>query len=232
MHCKGLETKESIFSKKDILTGLMEKTIESEIKSRNFKFNNEVFYSCSITECERRIIYRANGVKSETAPSVMEAYSQQAVKNKWITFFSDSKKLKLIEKNLTVADCSVNLIGKVDGVLKLGDLLMIFMVHGLSSEEYNIICERGARRKQIAEIMINMWLAEIPHGIIIYENKNNNEFCFYHVEPYEPIIESVRKKCLNMINFKMLGIIPTQPYKNKESKECNMCEFVNTCWKQ
>lgn len=218
------------FVSDDELTEELKIIIKSEIKRRNLRFNNEVFYSRSITECERRLIYRANGERTDEVLPVMEECSQEAIKNKWISFFSDAKRVTLIAKDLDVVDNNFNLVGKVDGVLRIGNLFTILMVKGLPSNEYADVLQNGAKRKHLVEIIINMWLAEIHHGVLLYENKDNNNFHILHVEPYEAIIGAVSRKCTKMIDFKFNSKLPPRPYKNNNSKECIECGYRTACW--
>ena len=80
--------------------------------------------------------------------------------------------------------------------------------------------------------MLKMWLVEISHGIILYENRETNEICLYHVTPHPQLLESAKKKCQSLQLFKMQGVRPKRAYKNDKEKECLSCEFKITCWTQ
>jgi hypothetical protein len=56
--------------------------------------------------------------------------------------------------------------------------------------------ENGAFKKDVIEIMVYMWLTETKGGILLYENKDSNEYSIFYVDFYIPIINSIKKKCL------------------------------------
>jgi hypothetical protein len=228
------KSKDISFCLKDDLTDFIEKEIKSEIISRNFPVSHEIFRPGSITECERRIVYRANGVTEvdrQYTQSLPEYYSQKHLKNKWVDALKELKKFNYVDRDLEVVDNNYNLVSRVDAVFKMGNLFVIFMIKGLNQDEFNNVCDKGPKRSELVETMVNMWLAEVSNGIILYENTINNEFITYHIVPYEPIIMAVKKKCLNMMSLKILGKIPDRPYESSSSKECMSCEFQTACWK-
>lgn len=219
------------FIKKDNVTDFFNGEINNEIKRRNFDFFHEIFNPNNITECERRILYRARGEKNKQSHNIFfEIDTQEAVKNKWLNFFKKSLSIKLLDRDVVVADCNFNLTGKVDGILKANNSIFVLIVRALNSKDFIRITEKGALRKHIVELMVYMWLAEIKDGIILYENKDNQEFCLYHVVPYLPILEASRKKCMQLLEHKIKGTMPTQPYKNQDEPECTICEFKDKCW--
>jgi hypothetical protein len=214
---------------KDNVTEIFSNIIIEENKRRNFDFSREVFNSCCLTECDRRILYKSRGEALEITLEFDKIDTQEAIKNKWNNFFSKSIKFSLLDKDVIVADCNYNLKGKIDGVLKIGNANFAVMIKALSEKDF-VNAEKNAFRKDVIETMVNMWLLEINDGILIYENKNDNKLSLYHIIPFVQLIEACKKKCLSMLNFKMKGDLPNRPYKNNSSKECSICEFKTKCW--
>ena len=76
-----------VFVKQDEITNDIHALIKDEIKRRNFVKNNEVYSPVQITECPRRIIYRARGTKVDHNHSYRQEIIREYTKNKWIDFF-------------------------------------------------------------------------------------------------------------------------------------------------
>lgn len=223
-----MDTENKLFAVKDPVADEFFRIIICENKRRNLKISREVFNSAYLTECDRRILYRSRGEKTEDKLPI-GIDDGESLKNKWSNFFEKSIKINMIRKAFLVADCNYNIAGDIDNVVKIGDVFFVVMIKDLPSKDFNR-AENKAFRKDVVETMINMWLSEIQNGILIYEDRNTGIFSVYHIVPYVQIIEACKKKCLKMVAFKMKGGLPERPYKNNDEKECAMCEFKKVCW--
>ena len=218
------------FSKQDELSEHVKNLIKDEIKRRNFAKYNELVTSCNITECDRRLLYRSMGTKPETHGDTMEILSREAAKTKWLDFFEKSIKVDLKDRKLVVADEDYDINGCADGVIKIGDLLAALLIKPVPEETFKEL-SMGALRKDVIELMSYIWLLELQHGILIYENKNNDDFCVYHVTKYQPMIDAIKAKGKKIMSLRLHGMMVERPYKKRE-KECLVCEFNGKCWKE
>lgn len=218
------------FSKQDELSDMIKNLLKEEIKRRNSAKYIELITSCNITECDRRLLYRSSRVKPEKYEDAMEILSQETAKNKWLDFFDKSRKIKLKDRHLTVAEEEYDINGCVDGVIKIGDLLAALLIKSIPDKKFHEVSS-GAVRKDVIELMSYIWLLELKNGILLYENRNNNDFCIYHVSKYQPIIDAIKQKGKKLLSMRMKGVIPERPYAKKE-KECLVCEFYSKCWEE
>ena len=214
---------EIIYSEKDEITEVIENEIKNEIKRRNSAFSSGIFIPSRLTECDRRIFYRSIGTKIDDDRFVEDFLvekTEKYVKNKWIDFFSNTIKITLLEKNLVVTDCNYNITGMIDCIIKKGNTEFVVLIKKQDGEP---------KRKDVIELMTYLWLAEKPHGLLIYDS-NNSEFNIYRVKMFMPIIMAICKKCKKLIEIKIKGEVHNRQYKNSMSKECLKCEFKNKCW--
>jgi hypothetical protein len=217
---------EIIYSRKDEITEVLDAEIKNEIKRRKIPFYYGIFTPSRLTECDRRILYRANGEVIEENRLIEDFLlnrNEEYVKNKWIDFFSNSIKIKLLEKKLVVADCNYNIAGTLDCIIKKGNAEFVVLIKKQDGEP---------RRKDVIELMVYLWLAEKSHGVLIYDSNNSNKFILYHVKIFEPIIIAISNKCKKLIETKMKGELPDRPYKNEKNNECFECEFKLKCWQE
>jgi hypothetical protein len=226
------EDQTSKFIKVDEISRLLEHIISEESKTLSVDYPVSVFDPATVTECPRRMIYRANGCKSEMQADYHCMQSMLFTKQKWIDYFKRSRKIKLVDKFIVTADCHYNVSGNADAVIKMGERLYVVKVQPICSEDFYRIKERGAAKKHIVESLVYMWLTEIHDGLLLYENQDTNECNVFHVRMYEPVIRSVMKKCLGLMENKVQGTIPERAYKHKGSNECQECEFINKCWEE
>tara|TARA_R110000824_G_scaffold12226_7_gene53606 strand:- start:33842 stop:34522 length:681 start_codon:yes stop_codon:yes gene_type:complete len=217
------------FIKQDDFSAKIEEKIKNEEKRRNLLKNFEVFHSSQLTQCSRRILYRI--AASSFKDDIFEEDTQRQIKRKWLKFLEDGNIAKLLDIHIEPADAQYRIVGNVDAILEIEEKLVVFMAKGLSPDDFDNLKSSNPPRSDTVEIMVNMWLTEVESGILLYDNKLTNEFSIYHVSPYQPIIDAVCKKCDDLADLKIAGILPKQPYKDPNNKECSICEFNKTCWK-
>ena len=222
------------FCTKDKVTTFCSDLIDTEIKRRNFQASGEVFNPCEITQCDRRILFRTKGYPEEfTVKQKVDGWLQQqthnACKDKWLNFFSYSIKANTIERDVTRADINYNLYGVLDAVMKIGDLPIVLMIKPVYDRIFQKVVAEGAIRKHVVEQMVKMWLAEIPHGLILYDNLETGAYTLFHVTPFKPLLEAIRKKCTKLNLVRLKGGLAQRAYKAK-ALECSVCEFNKRCW--
>lgn len=223
------EEKTSKFVKKDEISSLFD-FILKEGRKKLHQYPSSSFDPSRLTECPRRIIYRANGCSSENLDTYLSTHHELFAKKKWIEYFESCKSINVLYKNAPLADCHYNISGNIDVVLKIGGCNYVVSIMELNQEDFIKLGKNGAFKRHVVEVMIYIWLMELHDGLLLYENKNNNDYSIFHVKLYEPIVRSIIKKCLDLIENKMQGIIPKRPYDKKESNECLVCEFSKKCW--
>ena len=224
------EDKTFKFIKIDEVSSLLGSIIKEENKEYFHKYPVSVFDPSRVTECPRRIIYRANGCVPENSASCPLIRHELFTKKKWLEYFEKCKSIKIVDKNVVAADCHYNISGTVDAILNIKDCIYVIKIQPVNQEDFVQIHKKGAFKKHVVELIIYIWLTELRDGLLLYENKNDNDYIIFHVKQYEPIIKSVIKKCLELMENKICGIIPLRPYKTKESNECIACEFLRKCW--
>lgn len=223
--------KNTSFIKRDNITSKIEEIILSETSNKNLGIRTN-FCPDSITECPRKLIYMVMGDGKNVNIDYLKLTSDIYSKKKWIEYFSKFKAIKLLETNLVVADCNYNISGILDAVINMEGKILAVKIFPVSSQKFATIKENGASKKNIIEVLVYMWLAEVKDGLAIYENKDTHEYITYHIEPYKPIISAVKEKCLLLSEYKIKGNIPNRPYKESGSNECSNCEFLNKCWRK
>ena len=220
-----------IFIKTDAISSRLESLLFQYAERKSITPLSDSFNADTITECPRRLVYRSSGgVTSSNADKFLKDRSAVFCNNKWKEYLSECKSIRFIDANLSVADCNYNIVSSVDVVLRIDENIYAVKIEPLDDASYQGIQETGALKKHVVAVMVEMWLAEINNGLLIYENKNNNKFVVFHIEPYSPMIKSIANKCAMMFDCKISGKLPAKPYKEKNSNECSACEFVDKCW--
>jgi len=215
---------EVIYSKKDEITDILDNEIDNEIKRRKLSFSSGIFKPNRLTECDRRLLYLANGENIEDSKfkeSFLLDRNEKYVKNKWIDFLENSIKIQVIEKNIVVSDCNYHITGSIDCIIKKGNTEFVVLIKNHDGE---------LKRKDIIELMIYLWLVEKTHGILVYDSNSSDKYNLYHIKIFPPIIVAITNKCKKIIERKMKGEVIDRPYKNPKSSECLECEFNVKCW--
>ncbi|MEI7943133.1 MAG: hypothetical protein WCH76_08265 [Candidatus Riflemargulisbacteria bacterium] len=219
------------FVKIDAVSSRLETLMQQYAEKKSIISFSNSFNADTITECPRRLVYRAmGGSTSLDANKFLKDRAAFFCNNKWYEYLSECKSIRLIDTNLSVADCNYNIVSNVDVVLRIDENIYAVKIESVDSANYQNVQKTGAFKKHVVAVMVEMWLAEINNGLLIYENKDNNNFVVFHIEPYSPMIKSIAKKCEMMFDCKISGILPEKPYKEKKSNECTVCEFKDRCW--
>lgn len=212
------------------LTYFTEKAIKDEIKKRDLELNHEVFNVRDLTQCPRRLMYRINGeVTAQT--KCLKDLQLQFSKKKWVDFFEKAKDIKIIDRDVVLADANYNIATVADAIFKCHNYVSVLMVDALGSEDYIKAQRVGGLRLQVLALMTTIWLAELDNGVLLCENKNTNEYFLSHVILNERIIESIKKKFQKLLEQKILQKLPSRPYDDSGSPECLGCEYRGNCWK-
>jgi len=221
------------FIKLDQVSKNLELLINAEDSKRSMFFPTSNFDPSHLTECPRRIIYRVNNITPDFyRESYLDMMSGLFGKKKWIDMMEKFKNLKIVDKNVVAADCHYNISGNIDVILNIEEKIYVTKIQCIDQNQFDQIVMKGAIKKHVIEIIVYLWLTEINDGILLYDNQNTNQYKIFHIKAYSPIIKSITKKCLRLIDFKMNGKIPERPYESSGSSECSQCEFFKTCWKE
>ena len=216
------------FVRQDELTNRLRSLLTGENEKRSTILINGSFDPAELTECPRKLFYKATG--PHHGATYFSQNTQSFVREKWLSYFDKCSRIRVAKKHIVATDRNYNISGYADAVIEIGEYLAVITIKGVEASIYEIIKEQTARKKDIVELMIYSWLLEIKDGILIYENLNNQEYIIFHIIPYRPIIESIKKKCLDLFCMKSKLVEPERPYKTKASKECKKCQFNIKCW--
>jgi len=215
------------------LLSALELPIKDEIKRGNSDFNHEVFNVMHLTECPRRMMYRVNNCKVESKfenKNILVDFHSKFCKIKWLGIFSNSKGIKVLDKNILAADSEYNIVGKVDAIISCKGYVSALMIESIDESSYNIAIKNGGLRQQIVALMTSMWLTEVKNGVLLCENKNTNDYFLSHVIVSDAIINGVKSKCSKLMENKTLQQLPLRPYKTNDCEECKCCEYNDKCW--
>jgi hypothetical protein len=198
------------------------------VNSRHFGSVTSTFDPKHLTECPRRIIYRT------TLNNVGQTYGDNYIENEFkfrVSRIIRQSGIKVLSDNLSLSDCNYNIVGNLDYVIQLECGSTATKFYSVDDETFQNVLKKGAIRKDVVEVMVYMWLVELNSGLMVYENKNNNQITSFHIKPYKPIIKSVINKCKILLEHEFKGTKPDRPYNKRTSNECKQCEFVTECWK-
>lgn len=201
----------------DKLVCYLKDKINLYLEPRNFLKNTEIFNSEHITECDRRIIYRSFVNICEKQEKIKN-YNNISFKNKWIDLLINLDEFEYVKSNFLAYDGNFNLHGNIDLVLRKNNKPILF----------SFINDKELQRKYEVDIILKLWMSEIQHGIIILEN--TNQYDIFHYKCFKPIVISACKKCKDLLNYKIKGVLPEKKYEERNSVECSNCEYNKICW--
>jgi CRISPR/Cas system-associated exonuclease Cas4 (RecB family) len=87
---------------------------------------------------------------------------------------------------------------------------------------------------QVLQLLLYMYFLDIPHGLLLYEDKNDHDKLLIPVEmttENRQKIEKVVEWMKEVFDAFEQGKLPQRPYR-KNSKECKSCPLLSWCGKQ
>ena len=81
----------------------------------------------------------------------------------------------------------------------------------------------------VVQILIYMKILKKAKGVLIYENKNNQEILPIYIERDDVFIDKLFKKYRGIYDAYLSKEIPIQPYKRSSAK-CADCNLAAKCW--
>lgn len=219
-----------LFYAMDDLSVSVKSELKWNIKKRQDYGNNSIVRPENINQCSRRISYRINGFKfDESAVLNNENLDKKDI---WISRIGLLDNVKVKGINIEAGDISHGISGIADMVIRFENKLMDSVVLIYPSNNLGNILNGEPPRKDVMTMLMYMWLLEIKNGLILYYSIDNEDFELIHVIPYNPLINSMRDKLMDIQKKKMMGVLPERAHKEKTAIECTGCEFFNTCWKK
>lgn len=218
----------SKFINRDNVVTIFEKSL-GLIKEKK-KTITSSFLPASITECPRRLCYKITYYYMDNSP--YDTIAADHIAKKWVKYLEKCKGIRVINSHVIVSDEHFQVAGIIDSIIDIDDEIMVFKVKEINDDSFKTIQSSGALRRDVVEIMVYMWLAEMKSGLLVYENKNNNDVISFRIDYYQSIIQAVKKLCEVVINHKKQGVLPNRPYDSSNGEECNICEFKQQCWEK
>jgi hypothetical protein len=203
-----------------------------ENKKRSSNFHQGSLDPRYITQCKRRQAYRFFGEKKEGDKLYFDICHHLAIVDKWVNYFKDCKKTHVVEEHAIVADSELNLKGIADVLIQYEEIIHGVNIRSVNSETFSKIQEKGGRRKDVIDLMACIWMAEVPFGILIYENNESQEIEVFEVKKSDLIINEVQDICRELVPYQLRGNLPNRDYKDSTSAECSVCEYRNVCFKK
>jgi hypothetical protein len=219
----------------DELTNFLLKKIK---KVRGLEYNNlEVINAFDLTRCQKRIFYSITGEQKQDVKmsgfNGLDNIYQKSFRNKWFETLELIEDVKILGKDIVVGNDKYCLKSTIDAILQIKSLATVFMARSLSSSDFQLSFSliSKPRRAHIIELMMNMWMVEIPHGLILYENRDTLDITLFHVVPEMSLIRAYCDKCKHIADAKIgFSKDVKRAYLDRDNDECGSCEYSNKCW--
>lgn len=89
---------------------------------------------------------------------------------------------------------------------------------------------QGVHKKYRIQILIYAHILDCEYGVVIYENKNNSAASAFKVERNDELFDTIRWQAKAMQELSKRKKLPPPKPADKESKECNYCDFRSICY--
>ncbi len=227
-----LPKQEKIQKSGDDIVGDLLKTIDAHLEKRNTPTEKKVggFHPSYTNQCARYWYYLFEGTEMTTAfhPQTYRIFDNgHAVHDRLYSYLREIGILVAEEIPVTHDDPPIE--GTADGIIDL-DGHKLIELKSISNEGFHYRkLYNKPKDDHFRQAQIYMRCLDLPSGLVIYENKNNQEILPIYIERDDTFIDKLFKKYRGIYDAFLKREIPAQPYKRSSAK-CAECALADKCW--
>lgn len=239
-------------NQQSVITNMIHnKIIKENIERYENSKENSKIYPSSLYKCSRQMLYEMLGYKKEMPEPRMFMIMDNGnyVHQRYENAFKELGILMAAEA--PIKDESLRISGRIDAIISVNDVMAIAELKSANSRTFETMKKSGkADIKYLSQLQLYMHLTGFDIGVVIVENKDNQDVLEFWVEYDKEMSEGVIKK-IKTINeyFDKKQIMPRSlaceidkytADKNKLYKGqyeeycyyCRYCDFAEECYKE
>lgn len=202
---------------------------EERRETGNFKF-----FPSSIGKCSRMVVYEMLGYqKKELPPKVLRILDNgNSMHLRYQDMFAEMG--ILIAPELPIKEPELGISGRTDALIKIEDELILVELKSANQKACDKMRKNNLPKEEyVMQLQLYLHLTGIQKGIILVENKNDQELLEYAVN-YDPeIAKKLISKIEHCIKHAKQGKLPPREYEMVGwDSPCKFCDFNEECWKQ
>jgi len=207
-------------------------------KERKEKYKGEPtrFYPSSIGFCSRRIVMQALDYERPELPAkVLRIMENGTYMHERFEAWFEGMGI-LIAPEVPIKDKDLRISGRTDALIRVpgkdgtGKIVLVELKSANDKQFNRMMSQDKPKDEHLKQIQLYMHLTGIEDGLILVENKNNQDLWEYWCK-YDPIMASELIEKIKMVNSHIdAEILPNREF-DKTSFECRYCDFRNECWK-
>jgi CRISPR/Cas system-associated exonuclease Cas4 (RecB family) len=226
-----------IISQKKLAFKIEEYLLDQDIKSNEIRQKKNLeqgprFYPSSMSRCCRYLVYDMLGYKKPLKePKLLRIMENgNSMHDRYQNWFKEIGVLVENESEIKVPELHVS--GRIDSIIKLPDIddYIIVELKSANDGKFNKMVKNNAPHKDYSDqIQLYMELLEMPYGIILVENKNDQEVLEFWIERDIEYGKELIKKIETVNEHVAQKKLPRREHP-KYSYECKYCDFFEECW--
>lgn len=212
-------------------------------------------YPSSIGRCTREIVYKMLGYPQP--PSDPKGLSIMENGNFFHARMEErfEKMGILVSPELPIVDLELNVSGRTDAVIfnpnvndsKYDDIItlhdadkkviwsgpnrevVLVELKSINQNGFKKVVSKGPKEGHAEQLWLYMYLTGIKQGLLLYENKNDQELYEVWLDYNEAEVKKIIEK-INVVNKHVrIGTLPERE-GSRTSYTCNYCDFKEVCW--
>lgn len=232
--------------KQDVIAGYIKNfLVETESKNRAMYLTRKQregyqprFYPSSISRCAREIVYDMLQYPRPPASAklLMICENGDMMHLRYQKWLADAGVLLHSEYPLKVPEYRIS--GKVDAIIDPasiipemdGELCVVEFKSSNNKKFTDMEFKSEPQQEYVEQLMLYLHFLEIPYGVVIVENKDNQDVLEFWVEYDEKMAKRLIEK-VKMINDHVdRKELPPRPYSSPNYHSCKWCDFKGICW--
>lgn len=201
-------------------------------KSRTGFKQKKGFAPSDTNKCARRMVYLLRGVHvvDTIDPRTRRVFDTgHSMHARFNDYFKEMGILK--ENELELWNISPPIHAFLDNIIDVDGEDIVVELKSIGDIGFENRLKYGKpKAEHIQQIQIYLHLTGIPRGLVIYENKNDQNVAIFEVVADPKAIEALFAKWRKTFKSFEDGELPKRPAKTPQSDICKYCELVDKCW--
>jgi CRISPR/Cas system-associated exonuclease Cas4 (RecB family) len=206
------------------------KIVEDRIARGDFRFSPS-----NIGKCPRYIVYDMLGYKRPEMPPRITRITENGnyMHERYQTLFADMG--VLIQDELPIKDAELCISGRTDALIRLNSELVLVELKSANQKKTDKMKKANAPLPEFEmQLQLYLHLTGIPKGIVLAENKNDQEILEFPINYNITMANTLVDKVKLCVGSAKQGILPdrldTSDRENFNS--CRWCDYNEMCWKK
>ena len=183
----------------------------------------------NIFDSERVLYFYMLGQESEPNNAIIlrKFDAGNDMHERYYRYFSNAS--ILVDKEIVIKKTEPPISGRMDAILNIKGSMFVGELKSINNNGFREIVKNGGKLEHMLQLQIYMDITGINHGLLIYENKDNQEFISIHQTINQDQIRDTYKKLYSVLEYLKERKPPPRCFLCNAVRPSSVCGYLKVC---